>query len=193
MPRGRRQTRVTKEEVRAVRKNMKLSSYQRKRKIKPGPWTGKTVKFKVKPRFRANNSNYFQDRQFYGKYTYTHNWKEKGWYPIIFNLEFDNMQKLVAKHGIDAVMIATETAFNEMKDKNSKPMYGNIILRSWSCDHSQDEDPEKRFISIEAKTNKKNIEGFIAIRGKEMLILGEQSEEDSEDTENDSEDSAGDL
>jgi len=184
MPRGKqRKTRVTKEQIKAVRKDMKISSYQRKRKIIPGPWTEVETTFKVKPKFRANHSFYFKDQPYYGKYTYTHDWHEKGWYPILFNLEANNMQKLVAKHGMDKFLAATEKAFNEMKGKNNRPVYGNIIILSWSCDHSQDEDPSRRFISINAKTNKKNILGFMAFRKKEMVILGDPTDDDTTDDE----------
>ena len=158
---------------------MKLSSYQRKRKVIPGPWTEVEVDFTIKPRFRENNLFSF-DAPVFGTYTYTHDWIEKGWYPIIFNLEAPNLKKLVAEHGIDNVMAATEKAFNEMPGKGNRPKYGNIIILEWSCDHSQSNDKSKRFISISAKTNFKNIPGFCAIRKKERIIIGCDDDEDTD-------------
>ena len=188
-PPVRRKTRVTKDDIAEARKEMKISSYQRKRKIIPGPWTAIETDFKVKPSFKLNKSAWFKD-SYYGAYTYTHNWYEKGWYPILFNLLEPKMQKLIKKHGMDKFIAAVEKAFNEMKGSNSKPVYGNIIILEWSCDHSNDEDPERRFISIKAKTNKKNIPGFSAIRkgkyvlvgSKEELELGEDTDDNVEDT-----------
>ena len=74
-----------------------------------------------------------------------------------------------------------------MKGANSKPIYGNIIILEWSCDHSENEDAERRFISIRAKTNKKNIAGFSAIRKGKYIIVGSKEDielgEDADDTE----------
>lgn len=181
-PPVKRKTRVTKEDIAEARKEMKISSYQRKRKIIPGPWTGIETDFTVKPSFRLNKSAWFKE-SYYGAYTYTHNWHEKGWYPILFNLVEPKMQRLVKKHGIDKFMAAVEKAFNEMKGPGNRPLYGNIIILEWSCDHSQDEDPERRFISIRAKTNRKNIEGFSAIRKKQYIIIGQNPELDNADEE----------
>lgn len=169
-PKKKRKTRVTQKDVKAARKEIKMSSYQRKRRIIPGPWTEMEVDFTIEPRFRQNNLFAF-DKPVLGTYTYTHNWDEKGWYPIIFNLEADNLKELVAEHGVNNVMIATEKAFNEMSGPGNRPKYGNIIILGWSCDHSQNEDPSKRFISISAKTNYKSIPGFVATRKGERIII----------------------
>lgn len=165
-----RKTRVSKKAVKRIREDANKSSYTRKKTIIPGPWTNVETDIEIKPKLKLNNSFYFK-QGYYGSYTSDHNWNEKGWYPIIINVEAENLKDLVAEHGLDNTLAAAEKALNLLKDGKSKPLYGHVIFLSWLVDKSQEE--QNRFISVTAKTNKKSIPGFIAIRKREMVLLGE--------------------
>lgn len=169
-----RKTRVTKKDVKAARKELKMSSSQRKRRVIPGPWTETETELKVEAKMRWNNTGPMVSilGPSFGTYTSKDDvWGEKGWYPILFNLTAPNMKELVAKHGIDQFLAASEKALNEEQDEKGKPKYGVIIFLSVGLDGSQREDENKRFISVHAKTNKKSISGFRAIRKREYITL----------------------
>lgn len=177
MPRGKaktRKTRVTQRDIKAARKDIKMSSYERKRKIIPGPWTEIETKFKVKAEMRFNDKGAMAELlgPSYGSYINRDTYPtEKGWYPIVFNLIAPKMKKLVSEHGIDQFLAASEKALNELRDKTGKPKYGTIILTTMGANHSEKTKAADRFISVYAKTNKKSISGFRAIRKKEYITL----------------------
>lgn len=173
MAKKKRKTRVTKKEIAKQRAERKLSSYQRKKKIIPGPWTELETKLKVKAQMRHNNSGVMAEilGPSYGTYVKEEIWGEKGWYPILFNLEAPNMKSLVAKHGMDQFLAAAEKALNDKVDEQGKSLYGRLIIMEVGVDGSQREDESRRFISCRAKTNKKNIKGFRAIRKGEYITI----------------------
>ena len=170
MPRGRpRKIRVTQEEVIEIREKQKIersiSSYSRKKVIKPGPWTNMDSPIKVKVTLKINKG--IMEKEAYGSYPDSkfHTNIEKGWYPILINIVTKSMKRDVEKHGIDNFLAACEKSLNEQKK------YGTVILLKASVDHSSNDDNEQRFISCLAKTNKKSISGFLAVRKKIFTVL----------------------
>lgn len=169
-----RKTRVTKKDIKAARKDIKMTSYQRKRKIIPGPWTEIETELEVEAEMLLNDKGVMADLlgPTYGTYTNRDAYPtEKGWYPIIFNLVAPNMKQLVADHGMDQFLAAAEKHLNSLKDKKGKPKYGTIVITTMAIDNSQRDSAGSRFISVHAKTNKKSISGFRAIRKKEYVTL----------------------
>ena len=156
-----RKTRVTKKAIRAARKELKKTSYQRKKTVKPGPYTElDTTGVDIKPRLKKNSSMFFKE-PVYGNYQSTSDWNEKGWYPIVINIEATSIAKKVDEYGMDKFLAAVEKMLSEETDKKGRSKYGTIVILEMAVDHSQD---EKKFISLRAKTNKKNISGFVAVR-----------------------------
>lgn len=171
MPRGRpRKTRVTKEEIKKVREAKKESSYKSKKKIVPGPWTSRKTKIKKVNIELKESSGIMSDilGKAYGNYTNDILDGQKGWYSIVFNIQVDaKMIALIKKHGIDDFLAACEKSMTEKLDKSGKSKYGTVIFLNLSVDNSKD----KGFISIRAKTNKKSISGFRAVRKGEYIVL----------------------
>jgi hypothetical protein len=149
----------------AEKKRKSTSSYKKKKTIVPGPWSNINVDFDVKASLRLNQSML---GEIYGTYPRDESWYEPGWYPIIFNLVSKNMHADIEKHGLDKFLSACEKALNSA-DNIKK--YGNIILLEVAVDKSHLENNKDRFISVRAKTNKKNISGFSAIRKGMYKIL----------------------
>jgi hypothetical protein len=178
MARGKkRKARVTKKDIMKIKKereaNRKITSYQKKKKIIPGPWTEIETNFKVNADLRLNDTGIMAEilGPSKGAYLREEFWLEKGWYPIVFNIEAKRMNTLVNKHGMDQFLAACEKTLNEKVDKKGKPLYGKIVLLNMTVDNSQRADKSKRFISCRGKTNSKNISGFKAIRKKEYITL----------------------
>jgi len=157
-----RKTVATKKMVKKIREERKkiknTSSYQKKKTVVAGPWTNITTKLKVKVSLRAHNGLMGES---YGTYPSIEMWHEPGWYPIIFNLMSKEIQAEVEKYGINEYLAACEVALNLPENKKK---YGNVVFLEMQADNSQNEDKSRRFISMRAKTNKKNIIGFTAIR-----------------------------
>lgn len=161
MPRGRpRKTRVTKRAITAIKeaKRNAPSSSKSKRMVSPGPWTNLKTTLKVKANLRVHKGLL---GDMYGTYKRLEHWGERGWYPVIFNITSKSIQRDVAEQGIDNYMAACEKDLNSEKNKK---LYGTIILLEVGADNSQREARDQRFISCIAKTNKKSIVGFAAIR-----------------------------
>jgi len=167
-----RKTRVTKKDIMVQKKELKMTSSQRKRRIVPGPWTNKDTDLKVRVNLREDKSSLMADilGPSIGNYIKDDLWGEKGWYPIVFNVEAKKMASIIKKHGMDEFLAASEKALCEMVDKDGKPLYGHIIITSVTVDGSMREK-SKRFISCRGKTNKKNISGFRAMRKGEYITL----------------------
>ena len=157
MPRGRpkgsrnRKTRVTKEEIKKVREDKKITSYKAKKKVIPGPWTERKTKIKkVDVKLKVSSGIMAEILgPAYGNYTKDELPEKKGWYPIVFNLQ------------LNTKMLAL------IKDEKKKPKYGTVVFLRLGSDGYED----KGFISIHAKTNKKSISGFRAIRKNEYVVL----------------------
>lgn len=134
-------------------KRIKVSTYRSKHTITPGPFTGKETNLLIEPILKPNTS---LNQTFYGVYRSTDTWNEKGWYPISINITFDRINEIIKLNGIDEVLTACE------KYLNLSNKYGNlIILELISINHIA----TPPFISCLAKTNKKSIPDFKAIRG----------------------------
>lgn len=168
-----RKIRVTKKDIKRIREDRKITSYQRKKDVKPGPWTEMETTIKVKVDMRLNTTGVMAEilGPARGAYTREVNWLEKGWYPIVFNIEAKRIKGLVTKHGMDQFLAASEKTLNKKLDKQGKPEYGKIIILVMSVDNSQRSDKSNRFISCHGKTNKKNISGFRAMREKKYITL----------------------
>lgn len=166
-----RKTRITKKEIIAYREEKKISSYKRKKNIVPGPWTNVEVDFEIKVNFRKNKHVIEKYGETIGTYSEDSGWHEKGWYPIVFNLEAEGLKELIEKHGIDKVLAACENSLNEMEDEKGRQKYGDIIILKLGANNSQNPDTSKRFISCHGKTNKKSIEGFMAVRSGKYVKL----------------------
>lgn len=148
---------------REAKKN--YNSYKAKKDPKPGPWTNLEAKFTTNILLRPVPSLTTSLPAFYGSYVDKEDWSEKGWYPIIFNICSKDMLKLIQEHGLDNFLIAAEKSLNKDRD------YGHIIITSIHAPNATNRDATKRFISCEAKTNKKNIAGFMAIRNNKYVLL----------------------
>jgi hypothetical protein len=168
-----RKARVTKDDIKRIREERKISSYKRKNTVRPGPWTEIETDLKVNADIRLNTGGVMADilGPAKGSYLREEFWFEKGWYPIVFNIEAKRMNTLVERHGMDQFLAACEKALNNKLDRKGNPEYGKIIILNMSVDNSQRKDKTKRFISCRGKTNKKNISGFRAIRKKEYVTL----------------------
>lgn len=161
-----RKIRITKKEIIAYREEKKISSYKRKRNILPGPWTNIEVDFKVEASLKKSKHILEKYGEYYGSYREDSTWDEKGWYPIVFNIEVSGLKELVEKYGIDKVLAACEISLCETEE-SGKQKYGDLVILELGADNSQNPDTAKRFLSCFGKTNKKNIEGFMAIRSGE--------------------------
>ena len=170
----RRKTRVTKKDLERAREERKVSSYQRKKKIIPGPWTNLNTDLQVSAKIRNNKLGIMAEilGPSLGSYTKEKLFGEKGWYPIVFNIESDDMQNTISKCGMDQFLAAVEKSLNKQTDSNGKPKYGTVVIMRMSVDNSQRDDKSMRFISCRGKTNKKNIPGFRARRKGGLITIG---------------------
>ena len=160
-----RKTRVTKEEIKALREQKKnYNSNKAKKMIKPGPWTNVEPPFKVKATLRPTPSVISTIPEFLGAYRDIEAWTEKGWYPVIFNVQVPNLQKLINDYGQDLLLAAIEKSLNQ----NSK-LKDLVLLRVLSVNTTNS------YIGIEAKTNKKSIPNFTAIRNGKYVLLGAET------------------
>lgn len=161
--RKKRRTRVTKDLVHQFQEANKIKA--KKNVIIPGPWTNVATDLKVKPELRVTQGII---GELHGAYTRNDLWHEKGWYPILINITSKKIKKEVEKHGLDIYVAAWEKAINVPENKEK---YGTIVILKISVDHSCDENETHRFLSCEAKTNKKSISGFGAVRQGKYVIL----------------------
>lgn len=173
MAKKKRKTRVTKKDIERQRAERKLTSYQRKKKVVPGPWTDMETKLEVGAVLRNNKTGAMAQilGPSLGSYTKQELWGEKGWYAIVFNIEVPDMKALVAKHGMDQFLAAVEKSLNSREDDQGKALYGRLIITEMAVDGSQRDDESRRFVSCRGKTNKKSIKGFRAIRKGEYITL----------------------
>lgn len=169
MPKKERKARVTKEEVKILRekekKERKLSNYKRKKKVIPGPWTNIDPPMKVNVKLREGQSvtgetllGSYPNPKFYGPI-------QKGWYYILVNLTSKSMKRDIEEHGLDNYIAACE------KELIEQEKMGTVVIMDVVLDKSLNEDRSERFISCLAKTNKKNIPKFAAVRGNVYQVL----------------------
>jgi len=170
MPRGRpRKVRVTQKEVHEFREKKKreksVTSYKRKKTVVPGPWTEINPPLKVKAKLRENNGlgstkslGSYPNPKFYPS-------PQKGWYVILINITSKSIKRDVEEHGLDNYVAACEKSLNE------QGALVTVIIMQVSVDHSLREDRGGRFISCQAKTNKKNISRFTAVRNGTYQVL----------------------
>lgn len=142
------------------------SLYKSKKTVIPGPWTNVETDLKIRFRLRKSTSA-VTGKSKTGSYLHEQNLDERGWYEIVFNIISDDISQKVEEHGIDKYIAACE------KYLNKQEKYGKLVILRVAVDHSLDysREIENRFISVYAKTNKRNIEGFSAWRGREYKIL----------------------
>lgn len=171
-----RKIRVTKQQVREILEEKKKSTRGRKNRVIPGPWTEVEVNFSVEARIRWSKN--FIGRDVRGTFIQDEMWSEKSWYPIIVNITSDDISEKVSEFGLDNYLAACEKSLNDSEDKEKD--HGKIVLLSCAVDNShREKDP---FVSCRAKTNRKNIRGFSAIRstkgssGKKYIVIGEDDE-----------------
>lgn len=161
---AKRKTRVTKKQINAQRKANRPKI--NKKKTSPGPWTNKDTELEVKVRLRPTNG---MIGEIYGIYTSeTIRMCERGWYPIKFNITSKSIKRDVLEWSIDDYMAACEKSLNT---KENKAKYGTVVIMEVRVDKSVHDEREQRFISCLAKTNKKSIKGFAAVRKKVYKIL----------------------
>jgi len=169
--RGRpRKTRVTREQIEAAKAEKKITTYARKKRIIPGPWT------KIEPKFTVNAglrlSKGVMDEiigSAYGSYLRDNYWMEKGWYPVVVNVWSKDMVEVIKKHGLDQFVAACERSLTSVKDNKGKQKYGTVVVLEVGANNIDKKHKDERFISLKIKTNKKNISGFRAIR-KGVLV-----------------------
>jgi len=162
MVKKKRKIRVTREQVLQAAKDNKIKA--KKNVVVPGPWTNLQTDLKINPRVRNSKGIV---AEIAGVYSNDDMWAEKGWYPISINITSDDIFQKVQKYGLDQYIAAWEKFIN-LEDKKS---YGTIVLLQATVDHSLNEDETHRFVSCRAKTNKKSIKGFVAIRKGKYTIL----------------------
>jgi hypothetical protein len=154
--------RVSKELAHQYAEDQKLTTAKRKKIVIPGPWTNLETELVLDVSLRIHQP-VTKLEPYYGTYREDNNWNEKAWFPISINLVFSDMGNLVLKHGLDKCLAACEKSLNDQK------RYGTLILLQVVSDNSQrTSDP---FVSVKAKTNKKNILGFAATRSNELIVL----------------------
>ena len=156
---------MTKKYVHQLQEAKKNEPKAKKNVVVPGPWTNMVTQLSVKPELRVTHGIM---GDLYGAYTRSDFWHEKGWYPIIINLTSKKINCEVEKNGLDQYVAAWEKAINTQENKEK---YGTVVVLKVSVDNSQHEDEMHRFISCEAKTNKKSISGFGAVRQGKYVIL----------------------
>lgn len=175
---GKRKTRITKAEVRKIQEERKKKIKGRKNKIIPGPWTEIDPEFKVKAEIKWGEN--FLGKKLRGAFREDEMWAEKSWYPIIINITSKDIKSKVKKYGLDNYLAACEKSLNDSPKKLKD--HGHIVLLTVGADGSQRDDPDRRFISCHAKTNRKTIMGFSALRTpkgggkKKYMILGEDDD-----------------
>lgn len=176
---GKRKTRVTKAEVRKIQEERKKKVKGRKNKIIPGPWTEIDPGFKVKAELKWGSN--FLGKRLRGTFERDEMWAEKSWYPIIINVTSKDIKSKVEKYGLDKYLAAVEKSLNDSPKKIKD--HGHIVLLKASVDGSQREDADRRFISCHAKTNRKTVVGFSALRTpkgggkKKYMILGDEDDD----------------
>lgn len=173
MAKKKRKVRVTKKDIMVQKKALKMTSAQRKKKIVPGPWTNKETGLELKVKLRVDKTSIMAEilGPSSGSYTKDELWGEKGWYPIVFNVETGKIKSIVEKYGMDDFLAATEKYLCGLLDKTNKPLYGKLIITAMTVDGSQRENKANRFVSCRGKTNRKNIAGFRAMRKGEYVTL----------------------
>jgi len=140
--------------------------------IIPGPWTNVELKVQIDARLRKITGAMSDILGVsIGSYLRDELWFEPGWYPIVFNVESDNIKEEVTKYGMDQYLAASEKTLNNILDPKGKKLFGTIVILQATVDNSQHDDASHRFISCHAKTNKKSIKGFKALRKNEYKIL----------------------
>lgn len=164
-----RKTRVTKEQVHLLRDEIKYNKAH-KNVIVPGPWTNIITELVVKPELRITHGLV---GDILGIYNDDEMWKEKGWYPISINVTSKKIKRDVAKYGLFEYLSAWEKG---TRAEEFMKLYGTIVLLKTDTDHALDEDEAHRFISCRAKTNKKSISGFGAIRKAKYVVIGKNDE-----------------
>lgn len=165
-----RKVRVTKKAIKKIQEQNKISSATRKRTIIPGPWTNKTTKLKVDAFLVEHKSICHNIGSYNGIYSNNQDINERGWYPLFINISFPDIKNIAAKHDVDEIMTACEISLNQ-KDKTGKKRYGDLVILELASNNSQKEDEPTRFLSCKAKTNRKNITGFAAVRNGEFGII----------------------
>jgi hypothetical protein len=158
--------RVTKEQAHAAAEELKKTSAKRKKTIVPGPWTNTPTKLSLQVSLKEHKP-VSKLESYSGVYREDANWSEKAWYPISINLVFPKMQEILQTYGLDQTLAACEKALNEQM------VYGDLVLLYLVADNSNRHTP---FLSCRAKTNKKNIVGFAAIRNQEMVVIKNNQE-----------------
>ena len=81
------------------------------------------------------------------------------------------MLELITKHDLNGFIAACEHCLNEAVDAEGKPLYGDVVILRIHEPNALNPDPARRFISCYAKTNKKSIKGFTAIRQNKYTLL----------------------
>lgn len=158
-----RRTRVTKKQVIAIREGKKKTGS--KKVVVPGPWTNTQTKLEVKATLRPTQGIMGEALGTYSKDTA---WIERGWYPIIINITSKSIKRDVEEHGLGDYLAACEQSLNNTENKKK---YGTVILLEATVDNSLHQDRSHRFVSCRAKTNKKSIKGFLAIRQRKYGII----------------------
>jgi hypothetical protein len=141
---------------------MKMKKKKSKNSIAPGPWTIIKTKVKVRAKLKFNRSLSSRLGRYSGVYRSADGWKERGTYPILFNITATNLAKLMSRYDFNEVVSACERALNEIKGSNGRSLYGRIIILEILADHSK--NPRRQFISCMGKTDKEYIKDFVAVR-----------------------------
>lgn len=161
-------TRVTKKDIEEVR--TKTKSKINKKKTDPGPWTELTPTNPVDVELKCSDSAL--GKICYGTYPKHGPIRKKGWYNILLNITSEKIKEDIEERGLDDYVAACEKWFGKTENKKK---YGTVVILEVRVNNAlRDEGP--RFLSCLAKTNKKNIKGFAAIRQGVYQIIGDSYE-----------------
>lgn len=136
--------------------------------VQPGPWSFISPKFKLKARLKPNSSISPSVGKYLGIYRDKENWAEEKTYPIIINVTASTLYRMSIKYDTEQVLAACERSLNEPNKEGKRP-YGKIVILEILSDHSK--NPNKNFISCVAKTTKKNIKGFLLVKGGSLIVI----------------------
>ena len=161
-------TRVTKKDIEGVRKKIKPKID--KKRTDPGPWTNTDPTCTVDVELKGSDSAL--GKICYGTYPKHGPIRKRGWYNILFNITSEKIKEDIGEYGLDDYMAACEKWFGKPENKKK---YGTVVILEVRINNAlRDDGP--RFLSCLAKTNKKGIKGFAAIRQGLYQIIGDSDE-----------------
>lgn len=92
-------------------------------------------------------------------------------FDISINIVLDDLRSLVGAHGIDKVLAACERSLNSYVSSAGEKLLGDVAIVELVSDNSDRQDPNARFLSCIAKTNKGDIKRFMGVDGGKLRVF----------------------